>query len=158
MKKLGVLLLLIVALAASGLAAELYIEKAAREGYEARLSGLAIAGKAPLLGVTATIDVVNTTRFEASFERLEGVVSVQGREQEWTLEGPAPGTLFAPDQPTPVTLEVQIGPQDAVAIGLAALAGGGLDVRFDGTLSVKALGVWPVAVELHDRQTIKPGI
>ncbi len=158
MKKVGILLLLVLALAACGLAGELYIEEAARTGYVARLTGLELHGENPKLAIVATLDVTNTTPLAADLVSLSGSVSVQGQEQEWKLLDPGPGAAFEPQVPTPVKIEVRILPLHAVGIALSALAGGGLEVRFDGDLTVKAFGVWPLSVDLHDQQTIRPSI
>lgn len=157
-KKVGLLLLLVLCLALGGVAAELYIEETARTGYEAELTALALHGENPKLVVVATVEVTNTTPADATFEALDGTVSVQGLDQEWTLLEPRPGEALPSGQRVALRIEVRISPIDAVAIALAALAGGGLDVRFDGDLAVKAFGLWPVGVELHDRQTLRPSM
>jgi hypothetical protein len=158
MKKVGLLLLLVAVLAGIGLATELYIEGAARDGFDASLSGLELRGEAPVLAVLATLEVTNTTRVDATFVSLDGAISLQGIDQRWSLLEPQRGAALAAGATLPVRIEVRISAGDAVAIGLAALAGGGLDVRFDGDLSVQAFGVWPVGVELHDRRTLRPAL
>lgn len=158
MRKVLVPLLFALGLAVAWLGAKIYIEEAARTGYTAELTSLALHGEHPKLVVVATVDVTNTTPADATFVSLEGAVSVQGLDQEWTLLEPRAGVSLPSQQRVPLKIEVRISPGDAVAIALASLAGGGLDVRFDGDLAVEAFGVWPVAVELHDRETLRPTI
>jgi hypothetical protein len=158
MKKVALLVAFILLLALAGLGGELYIEDAVRNGYTARLTALEMQGANPKLAIVATVDVTNTTSVDGTFAGLEGVVSVQGADQDWKLLEPTEGAALAAGETIPLRLEVTIAPMDAVKIGLAALAGGGLDMRFDGTLRVEALGFWSVAVELHDRQTLRPTI
>ncbi len=150
-----VVILVLALLAAAAVAGGLYAERAVQQGIQTELTQLELVGQGFAGGeVIATVAVRNTARFGGRFDGLEGAVTVAGKEMAWELLDLEAGTELAGGDEATARIKVPMKLEDALGAGLSGITTGGIEFRFDGVLNVSALGLMPVAIPIHDRETV----
>ena len=93
------------------------------------------------LSVAVVARLAVTPRVRVTFERVDGELRVGQREVEYVVRGLNEGDVLQPNTPQQVSVEVKLSALDVASILLRSAQAGKVQMKFEGTVYARVLGI-----------------